>query len=357
MADIVKDYNGTLDKYIGDAVMSFWGAPIDQADHALLACKCALKQMEQLAVLNQSWEEHERIDIGIGISTGIMTAGFMGSADRLSYTVIGDAVNLGSRLEGMNKMYYDTGKGRGNFSRIIISENTYEQVKDKVIARELDVVRVKGKQEPAVIYELHRHRGRFRAAEASARRRGSSSPPSPRPTAARASPGRGARRRAVGPDGVGEGARVRRAMLAAGMLALASCGLEIVPDLDPPGIPTPASPLDPVFRVVYVVTAVPEFHGYEVYYKFYSSDQAQEDGLASIGELNAAGFHRMCSPGTLAEQGLPFEPLIPVDIADRGAGFITELNFLAADDSLPGLPGFRAAALQHPAPQRRRRPV
>ncbi|HSV92500.1 MAG TPA: adenylate/guanylate cyclase domain-containing protein, partial [Desulfobacterales bacterium] len=149
MADIVKDYNGTLDKYIGDAVMSFWGAPLDQADHALLACKCALKQMEQLAVLNQSWEVHERIDIGIGISTGIMTAGFMGSADRLSYTVIGDAVNLGSRLEGMNKMYYDAGKGWGNYSRIIISENTYEQVKETAIARELDVVRVKGKQEPA----------------------------------------------------------------------------------------------------------------------------------------------------------------------------------------------------------------
>ena len=82
-------------------------------------------------------------------------------------------------------------------------------------------------------------------------------------------------------------------MLAAGMLALASCGLEIVPDLDPPGIPVPALPGSPFFQVVYIVTAVPEFRGYEVYYKFYSSDQAQEDGLASIGELNTAGFHRM----------------------------------------------------------------
>jgi adenylate cyclase len=154
MTEIIKDYGGTLDKLIGDAVMGFWGAPASQPDHALLACKCALKQMEQLAVLNASWEEHERIDIGIGISTGIMTAAYMGSSDRLNYTVIGDAVNLGSRLEGMNKMYYDAGKGAGHFSRIIISENTYEQVKDKAIARELDVVRVKGKQEPAVIYEL-----------------------------------------------------------------------------------------------------------------------------------------------------------------------------------------------------------
>jgi adenylate cyclase len=156
MADTVKEYNGTLDKYIGDAVMCFWGAPIDQADHALLACKCALKQMEALAILNEGYraKKQDPIDIGIGISTGIMTAGFMGSSDRLNYTVIGDSVNLGSRLEGMNKMYYDTAKGAGRFSRIIISENTYEQVKDKVVARELDVVRVKGKQEPAVIYEL-----------------------------------------------------------------------------------------------------------------------------------------------------------------------------------------------------------
>jgi hypothetical protein len=121
-------------------------------------------------------------------------------------------------------------------------------------------------------------------------------------------------------------------MLAAGVILaavslLAGCGLEIVPDLDPPGIPTPASPLTPVFQVVYVVTAVPEFRGYEVYYKFYSSDQAQEDGLATIGELTAAGFHRMCSPGTLSEQGIPYQPLIPVNTADRAAGFLTELDF------------------------------
>jgi adenylate cyclase len=152
MTEIIKDYSGTLDKLIGDAVMGFWGAPASQPDHALLACKCALKQMEQLAVLNASWEEHERISIGIGISTGIMTAAYMGSSDRLNYTVIGDAVNLGSRLEGLNKYY--TVKEARHFSRIIISEKTYDLVKDKVITRELDVVRVKGKQEPAVIYEL-----------------------------------------------------------------------------------------------------------------------------------------------------------------------------------------------------------
>jgi adenylate cyclase len=156
MTEIIKDYGGTLDKLIGDAVMGFWGAPASQPDHALLACKCALKQMDALGPLNEVWkaEKKETIDIGIGISTGIMTAAYMGSSDRLNYTVIGDAVNLGSRLEGLNKMYYDTAKGAGHLSRIIISENTYEQVKDKVIARELDVVRVKGKLAPAVIYEL-----------------------------------------------------------------------------------------------------------------------------------------------------------------------------------------------------------
>jgi adenylate cyclase len=156
MTEIIKDYGGTLDKLIGDAVMGFWGAPASQPDHALLACKCALKQMEALEPLNEAWraEKKETLDIGIGISTGIMTAAYMGSSDRLNYTVIGDAVNLGSRLEGLNKMYYDPSKGAGHLSRIIISENTYEQVKDKVIARELDVVRVKGKLEPAVIYEL-----------------------------------------------------------------------------------------------------------------------------------------------------------------------------------------------------------
>jgi class 3 adenylate cyclase len=83
-----------------------------------------------------------------------MTVAYMGSSDHLSYTVIGDVVNLGSRLEGANKGYYDPTKEAGHFSRIIISDDTYAEVKDRVIARELDVVKVKGKQKPAVIYEL-----------------------------------------------------------------------------------------------------------------------------------------------------------------------------------------------------------
>ncbi len=158
MADTVKDYNGTIDKYIGDAVMGYWGAPVPQADHALLACKCALKQMQVLKIFNEQWlhdnPDEQPIDIGIGISTGDMTVGLMGSRDHLNYTLIGNAVNLGSRLEGANKSYYDVGQGAGHYSRILISELTHGQVRDEVIARELDVLRVKGIEQPSVVYEL-----------------------------------------------------------------------------------------------------------------------------------------------------------------------------------------------------------
>jgi len=145
MTDIILEYNGTLDKYVGDEIMCFWGAPVPQEDHALLACKCALKQMEKLRELNENWPEERRINIGIGINSGIMTVGNMGSLGRMNYTLMGDNVNLGARLEGTNKQY---------LTNIIISEYTYGLVKDKVIARELDNIRVKGKNKPVLIYEL-----------------------------------------------------------------------------------------------------------------------------------------------------------------------------------------------------------
>lgn len=145
MTDLTILYSGTLDKYIGDAVMCFWGAPLPLPNHAELACKCALKQMQALEELNKGWPEAKHIRIGIGINSGIMTVGNMGSKQRMNYTLMGDNVNLCSRLEATNKEY-----GTG----IIISEYTYAQVKDKFIVRELDNIRVKGKNKPVLIYEL-----------------------------------------------------------------------------------------------------------------------------------------------------------------------------------------------------------
>jgi adenylate cyclase len=145
MTDTILEFKGTLDKYVGDEIMCFWGAPLSQPDHALLACKCAVKQMEKLNELNEQWPEHKRINIGIGLNSGVMTVGNMGSQGRMNYTLMGDNVNLGARLEGTNKMYQ---------TNIIISEYTYGLVKDHVVARELDNIRVKGKNRPVVIYEL-----------------------------------------------------------------------------------------------------------------------------------------------------------------------------------------------------------
>jgi adenylate cyclase len=160
MTDIIMEYKGTLDKYVGDEIMCFWGAPLDQRNHAILACQCAIKQMQKLRELNEGWARDLRIDIGIGINSGIMTVGNMGSSGRMNYTLMGDNVNLGARLEGINKQYFgqewiEQGqKHIGTGSKIIISEYTYGLVKDKVIARELDNIRVKGKNRPVVIYEL-----------------------------------------------------------------------------------------------------------------------------------------------------------------------------------------------------------
>ncbi|MFO7850314.1 MAG: adenylate/guanylate cyclase domain-containing protein [Spirochaetia bacterium] len=145
MTDIVLKYDGTLDKYEGDAIMCFWGAPVPQEDHALRACKCAVEQLHALNDLNQTVPEEHQLDIGIGLNSGRMTVGNMGSLQRMDYTLIGDNVNLGARLEGTNKEYQ---------TRIIMSEHTYGLVSDYVIARELDNIRVKGKNRPVLIYEL-----------------------------------------------------------------------------------------------------------------------------------------------------------------------------------------------------------
>jgi adenylate cyclase len=147
MTDVVFAHGGTLDKYIGDAIMAFWGAPVEQPDHALRACRAALGFLEKLDELRVRWRKAglPDVDIGVGINSGPMNVGHMGTARRFNYTVMGDAVNLASRLEGLNKVY-DT--------RVLISADTYAQVRGLVTSRRLGVVRVMGKQAVTDIYEL-----------------------------------------------------------------------------------------------------------------------------------------------------------------------------------------------------------
>lgn len=153
MTDIVFRHDGVLDKYMGDAIMSIYGAPMDQADHPLRACKTALEMMQALKKLHLVWEERglPKMNIGIGISTGPMVVGNMGSERRFDFTVMGDTVNLGSRLEAINKVYG---------TNVIISEDTYDGVRNEMVCRELDLVKVKGKERPAKIYELMAEKGR-----------------------------------------------------------------------------------------------------------------------------------------------------------------------------------------------------
>ncbi len=148
LSDMVKDVfnnDGTLDKFIGDAVMAFWGAPIAQNDHQLKAVRCAIDMVRSLRALQKKWQEEGKpiFHIGIGINTGDMVVGNMGSMDRMDYTVIGDNVNLGARLEGLNKEYG---------TEIIISETTYDSVKDSISANYLGEVKVKGKEKAVKIY-------------------------------------------------------------------------------------------------------------------------------------------------------------------------------------------------------------
>lgn len=148
MTRIVFRNQGTLDKYIGDAVMALWGAPFHEPDHATRSCEAALAMLTRLAELQQVWRDEGKpvMEIGVGINTGIASVGNMGSSLRYGYTAMGDAVNLASRLEGMNKEYG---------TRIIISESTYIALNSpRVLVRELDLIRVKGKLLPVTIFEV-----------------------------------------------------------------------------------------------------------------------------------------------------------------------------------------------------------
>lgn len=146
MTGVLFQYKGTLDKLIGDAVMCFWGHPLEMKDHAVKATLCALDMIQAVEDLRPMLilPGGARFDIGVGVNSGQMVVGNMGSQSRFSYTVMGDNVNLGSRLESLNK-YYGT--------KILISDATYEACKDVIFCRELDKIQVKGKSQAVTIYE------------------------------------------------------------------------------------------------------------------------------------------------------------------------------------------------------------
>tara|TARA_B100001175_G_C19511170_1_gene643978 strand:+ start:134 stop:3016 length:2883 start_codon:yes stop_codon:yes gene_type:complete len=153
MTDVLLENNGTLDKYIGDAIVAFYGAPIDVDDHEYWACKTAIEMQDKLAVLRDGWvaegdrwpEIVHNMQNRIGISSGQMVTGNMGSEARMNYTMMGDNVNTAARLESSAKQY-------GIY--IQIADSTYQSVKDKVVVRDLDNVVVMGKNEPVKVWEL-----------------------------------------------------------------------------------------------------------------------------------------------------------------------------------------------------------
>jgi adenylate cyclase len=152
MTDIVMKYEGTVDKFEGDAIIAFFGAPIDFKDHATRTCYAALDMQKRLAELRSIWKKQGRHELfmRIGINTGEVTVGNMGSENRFDYTMIGDPVNVAARLEGANKQYH---------THTMLSEFTYELAKDDIEVRELDSIRVVGKKEPIKIYELLGRKG------------------------------------------------------------------------------------------------------------------------------------------------------------------------------------------------------
>ena len=147
MTQIILAHQGTLDKYIGDAIMALWGAPMPLSDHALRACWAALEMERTMTDLQKEWqiEGLPPLTARIGVHSGSVVAGNVGSRERFNYTVLGDTVNLASRLEGVNKVYG---------TRILLSENTCRHVQDRLLVRELDLVQVKGRGQPVTIYEL-----------------------------------------------------------------------------------------------------------------------------------------------------------------------------------------------------------
>ncbi len=147
MTDIILEQQGTIDKYMGDAIMAFWNAPLDVPNHAQQSVTAALIMLEKLAEMNNTWQQKgmPKIDVGIGIHTGESCVGNMGSDQRFDYTVLGDAVNLASRLEGSSK-YYGL--------PLIISSDTVAQLDENLVTIPIDRVQVKGKTEPVDVFTV-----------------------------------------------------------------------------------------------------------------------------------------------------------------------------------------------------------
>ena len=147
MCEIISSYNGTVDKFEGDAIIAFWGAPLDNPDHARDGCMAALDMQERNIELRKKLREENRpmLYTRMGINSGPIVVGNMGSANKTDYTMMGDNVNLAARLEGANKFYK---------TYTMIAENTYKLAEDSIDVRYLDVVRVVGKNEPVKIYQL-----------------------------------------------------------------------------------------------------------------------------------------------------------------------------------------------------------
>lgn len=149
MVNIITKNKGTLDKFVGDEIVAIFGAPVDLEDHAFCACKAAMEMRQRLNELHEKWEAERRdpFEIGIGINTGVVTVGNLGSEQIFDYTAIGDNMNAGARIQSLTRDYETE-------NNIIISDSTYSQVKDKVEAKYIDDATVKGKKIIIKIHEL-----------------------------------------------------------------------------------------------------------------------------------------------------------------------------------------------------------
>jgi len=147
MTDIILKYEGTVDKFEGDAIIAFFGAPNPLDNQAEVACRACIEMQKRLAELRSKWrtEEKPELKMRIGLCTGPAVVGNMGSKNRMDYTMMGDTVNTAARLEAVNKVY-------GSFT--LVGDSTYRSAGDNIITREIDSVLVAGKEDPVTIYEI-----------------------------------------------------------------------------------------------------------------------------------------------------------------------------------------------------------